>query len=93
MSAVPAGNVLEMDDLSGVWKTSPVLNEVRDLAVEARKRLDALEDGKYFNGFCPGVAEVQTGDPLGMYPQAEINAKGVRRHYELLQIGKGFATG
>lgn len=82
----PAGNVLEMDDLKSVWFGSPVLQEVRDLAVTARKRLDKHPDGPYFT-FCLGVAEVQVGDPLGLYPQAEINAKAVHRHYDLLQIG------
>ncbi len=80
-----AGNILEIDDLAEVWQKSPVLNEVRDLAVEARQKLDKHQDGQYFT-FCLGVAEVQTGDPLGLYPQAEINARSVRRNYELLQI-------
>lgn len=80
-----AGNILEMDDLVEVWHKSPVLNEVRDLAVKVRQKLDTHEDGEFFT-FCLGVAEVQTGDPLGLYPQAEINAKAVRRNYELLQI-------
>ena len=54
-------------------------------AVTARKRLDDHPNGRYFT-FCLGVAETQVGDPLAMYPQAEINAKAVRRHYELLKI-------
>ncbi len=82
----PAGNILEIDNLEQLWFKSPVLNEVRDLSVEARRRLDGHRDGKYFL-FCLGVAEIQTGDPLGLYPQAEINARAVRRNYELLQIG------
>lgn len=85
------GNILEIDDLSEVWHGSPVLKEVRDLSVEARERLDKHPDGKYFI-FCLGVAENQTGDPLGLYPQAQINAKAVRRHYELLQIGGGSSS-
>ena len=86
-----AGNILEVDDFEQVWRTSPVLNEVRDLAVAARTKLDQHEDGQFFT-FCLGVAEVQTGDPLGLYPQAEINAKAVRRNYELLQIQDPEAT-
>ncbi len=82
-----AGNILEVDDLKTLWNASPVLNEVRDLAVSAREELDRHENGRYFT-FCLGVAETQTGDPLAMYPQAELNAKAVRRHYELLQIGE-----
>jgi MoaA/NifB/PqqE/SkfB family radical SAM enzyme len=82
-----AGNILEIDSFEEVWRTSPVLEEVRDLAVEAREKLDEHPDGAYFQ-FCLGVAESQTGDPLRVYPQAEINAKAVRRNYELLQIGE-----
>jgi MoaA/NifB/PqqE/SkfB family radical SAM enzyme len=84
-----AGNVLEVDDLKQFWQHSPVLNEVRELAVQATDRVAEHQDGEFLVGFCLGVAEVQTGDPLGMYPQAEVNAKAVRRNYELLQIGDG----
>jgi MoaA/NifB/PqqE/SkfB family radical SAM enzyme len=80
-----AGNILEVPKLADVWEKSTVLQEVRDLAVDVRNKLDEHENGKYFT-FCLGVAETQTGDPLAMYPQAELNAKAVRRHYELLQI-------
>jgi MoaA/NifB/PqqE/SkfB family radical SAM enzyme len=80
-----AGNILEVAKLGDAWDKSPVLQEARDLAVEVRNKLDEHEDGKYFT-FCLGVAETQKGDPLAMYPQAELNAKAVRRHYELLQI-------
>jgi MoaA/NifB/PqqE/SkfB family radical SAM enzyme len=81
----PAGNILEIDDLATLWRRSPVLNGVRDLAVTVREKLDEHENAKYFT-FCLGVAETQTGDPLALYPQAELNAQAVRRHYELLQI-------
>jgi MoaA/NifB/PqqE/SkfB family radical SAM enzyme len=85
-----AGNILKIDDLGTLWSSSRVLTEVRDLAVEAREKLDQHPDGAYFQ-FCLGVAESQTGDPLRIYPQAEINAKAVRRNYELLQIGESTA--
>jgi len=87
-----AGNILAVDSLEQIWAKSPVLNEVRDLAVDARRKLDQHRDGSYFT-FCLGVAEVQTGDPLGLYPQAELNAKAVRRHYELLEIGESKTGG
>jgi MoaA/NifB/PqqE/SkfB family radical SAM enzyme len=78
-------NILEIDSLNEVWKGSPVLLEVRDLAVEARDRLDERPDGSYFQ-FCLGVAETQLGDPLAVYPQAEINAKAIKRAYEVIRI-------
>lgn len=80
------GNILEVDSLHDIWHSSPVLHEVRDLAVQARTKLNHHENGKYFT-FCLGVAETQTGDPLAIYPQAELNAGAVRRAYDLLQIG------
>ncbi len=83
-----AANILEIDSLEQIWRRSPVLGEVRDLAVQARRKLDGHEDGPYFT-FCMGVAEKQVGGPLEMYPQAEINAKAVRHAYDLLQIGGG----
>jgi len=89
----PAGNLLEIDNFEQLWFGSSVLKEVRDLAVEATERLSEHPDGDYFAGFCLGVAEKQTGDPLGVYPQAEINAKAVRRNYQLLQIGGGSKEG
>lgn len=83
-----AGNILEIDRLASIWHSSPELTQVRDLAVEARQKLNDHPDGQFFV-FCLGVAENQTGDPLAVYPQAEVNARAVRRHYELLQIGDG----
>lgn len=78
-------NILEIDSLEQIWKTSPVLQEARGLAVEARNKLNKLEHGQYFT-FCLGVAETQLGDPLAIYPQADINAKAIKRTYDLLQI-------
>ncbi len=78
-------NILEIESLREIWDRSPVLHEVRGLAVEARRRLDRHPFGPYLT-FCLGVAETQTGDPLAIYPQAEINAKAVKRAYDLLQI-------
>jgi MoaA/NifB/PqqE/SkfB family radical SAM enzyme len=79
-------NILEVDRLDQIWNSSPVLHEVRDLAVQAKDMLRRRPDGEYFM-FCLGVAETQTGDPLGIYPQVEVNARAIRRSYELLQIG------
>jgi MoaA/NifB/PqqE/SkfB family radical SAM enzyme len=83
-------NVLEIADLTEVWRGSPVLAEIRRLNVEAARRLARRPDGKYYE-FCLGVAETQTGDPLAIYPQVEINARAKKRHFELLQIGEGRA--
>ncbi len=80
-------NILEVDDLADLWRKSPVLDEVRGLAVDAHRRVQSHANGAFMTGFCLGVAEKQAGDPLAMYPQVEANARAVRRNYELLQIG------
>ena len=80
-------NILEIESMEQIWTSSPVLKEVRDLSVEAKRSLNKHENGQYFT-FCLGVAETQMGDPLAIYPQVDINARAVRRAYELLQIGE-----
>jgi radical SAM protein with 4Fe4S-binding SPASM domain len=80
------GNILEINSFSDIWGSSPVLNEVRDLSIEAKNRISRHENGQYMT-FCLGVAETQMGDPLAIYPQVDINARAVKRAYELLQIG------
>ncbi|MBD3867662.1 MAG: radical SAM protein [Acidobacteria bacterium] len=82
------GNLLEVDKIDDIWGESPVLEQVRGLGVNARDNLNKREDGKYFT-FCMGVAETQLGDPLAIYPQAETNARAVRRAYDLLKIEDG----
>ncbi|MFQ5766689.1 MAG: radical SAM protein [Acidobacteriota bacterium] len=70
-----AGNVLEVGELAQLWRTSPVLHEVRRLSLELPgKLLKGCESGEFCT-FCPGVAEVQTGDPMNIYPQAVANAR------------------
>ncbi len=81
-------NLLEVEKIDEIWEQSPVLDQVRGLGVAARDNLNKHKDGQYFT-FCMGVAETQEGDPLAMYPQAETNARAVRRAYDLLQIDDG----
>lgn len=79
-------NILEIESFDQIWRTSKVLEEVRDLSVQARQRVNQHENGTYMT-FCLGVAESQLGDPLAIYPQVDINARAVRRAYDLLVIG------
>lgn len=82
-----AGNITEVEDLRSLWKHSPVLNEVRRIALEIPKTtLKTCESGE-FCSFCPGVAEVQTGDPRNLYPQIKMNADiRKQKHDEYLEI-------
>ena len=70
-----AGNIKELASLRDMWRTSPVLIEVRRTAVEvAQKTLKETKNGDQC-GFCMGVAEVQLGDPTAIYPQIAKNAE------------------
>ncbi len=82
-----AGLITEVQDLKALWKESPVLNEVRRIALEIPKTtLKTCESGE-FCSFCPGVAEVQTGDPRNIYPQVKMTSEiRKQKHSEFLSI-------
>ncbi len=76
-----AGNILEVDDLQELWRKSDVLEEVRDVALKVpQDTLKGCDSGEFCT-FCPGVAEIQTGDPMAMYPQALSNARAKAAAY------------
>jgi radical SAM protein with 4Fe4S-binding SPASM domain len=82
-----AGNINDVADLRALWTTSPVLEEVRRIALEIPKTtLKTCESGE-FCSFCPGVAEVQTGDPRNIYPQVQMTSEiRKQKHSEYLAI-------
>ena len=68
------GNITEVEDLRTLWRSSPVLQEVRRIAEEIpQTTLKEFEHGA-FAMFCAGVAEIQSGDPRSLYPQVKTNA-------------------
>jgi MoaA/NifB/PqqE/SkfB family radical SAM enzyme len=82
-----AGNIMDVQDLRSLWRTSPVLNEVRKIAEEIpQSTLKEFEHGA-FASFCAGVAEVQTGDPRNIYPQVRTNAEiRAAKHAQFISI-------
>ena len=68
-------NIKEVDSLTEIWKTSEVLQHVRWAAVQITQTTLKEKESGAFCSFCPGVAELQTGSPFRMYPQAEIVAE------------------
>jgi len=76
-----------VQDLKALWLDSPVLNEVRRIAIEIpQTTLKTCSSGE-FCSFCPGVAEVQTGDPRNLYPQAIQNSDiRKQKHSEFISI-------
>lgn len=61
------GNLHEQSILA-IWRQSRELAEVRRLAVEVKQTVG--QHGPLGFGFCPGLAEQETGDPSGLYPAA-----------------------
>ena len=61
------GNLHEQS-IQTLWRQSTELTEVRRLAVVVKQAL--RPHGAGF-GFCPGLAEQETGDPTRMYPAAQ----------------------
>ena len=83
-------NIREVQSLAEIWYASDVLHQVRQIAMEIPKTtLRQSESGSFCN-FCPGVAELQTGNPFQMYPQAE-HVAGARK--EAWEQAEAKATG
>ncbi len=61
------GNLHEQS-IQTIWRQSRELTEVRRLAVEVKQVVS--QHGPLGFGFCPGLAEQETGDPAGLYPAA-----------------------
>lgn len=61
------GNLHEQS-IQTIWRQSRELTEVRRLAVEVKQAVG--QHGPLGFGFCPGLAEQETGDPAGLYPAA-----------------------
>lgn len=64
---------LHQRSIRDIWGGSPELEEIRALNLEAGRRIDKKGPLGRGAGFCLGLAEELTGDPLGFYPQAERN--------------------
>ena len=73
----PVGS-LHRQSIKDIWDNSRALAEIRRLNVEAGRRIDRLGPEASDMGFCLGLAEELTGDPLGIYPQAERNLTALR---------------
>jgi MoaA/NifB/PqqE/SkfB family radical SAM enzyme len=78
----PLGNLRDAASLEEIWTdANPTLKDVRDKAVEMSSILNQEDHGPFAH-YCLGVAEVQTGDPMGGYRQVEVNARFRHQAYE-----------
>jgi len=69
---------LHRHTIQEIWAGSEELDEVRRLNQEAGRRVDRLGPQASDMGFCLGLAEELTGDPLALYPQVERNLTALR---------------
>lgn len=67
----PVGN-LHQTSLREIWSASPALAGIRQLATEIPGRLKAAGPGAGLLNFCPGAAELATGDATAVYPAAAL---------------------
>ncbi len=74
----PVGN-LHHQSIREIWSGNAALGEVRALTADVKRRLDASygSDGMLL-GFCPGSAVTRTGDPLAVYPEAELRMEAAQ---------------
>ncbi len=66
----PVGNLHDAS-IREIWERSTGLETIRDLTVEAKRRMELHGPWAKLLGFCPGLAELETGDPLSLYPSAQ----------------------
>jgi MoaA/NifB/PqqE/SkfB family radical SAM enzyme len=67
---VPVGNLHEQR-VTEIWAQSGKLQEVRETTKAARRMLEGHGDAGVMSNFCPGAAQVYSGDPLALYPAVE----------------------
>src|SRR5206468_10121114 len=78
-------NIKDVEDLATLWKGSEVLKHVRWAAEQIPQTTLKQTEEAAFCTFCPGVAELQTGSPFKMYPQAAVVAEARMTAYNAKQ--------
>jgi len=74
-------NIKDVENLAELWKGSEVLKHVRWAAEQIPQTTLKESEAGAFCTFCPGVAELQTGSPFKMYPQAAIVSEAKLQAY------------
>ncbi len=67
----PVGN-LHQASIREIWSTSPALAGIRQLVTEIPGRLQASGPAAHLLNFCPGAAELATGDAGAVYAAAAL---------------------
>lgn len=70
----PVGNVRQRS-LREIWNGSAALDEAREISSRAHHMVEAQGSAGRRMGFCMGLAELASGDPLATYPIAREQAE------------------
>jgi MoaA/NifB/PqqE/SkfB family radical SAM enzyme len=62
---------LHDSSIKEIWADAAELREVRDINKRAKQLVEAHGPSGRLMGFCPGLAQLQSGDPLRVYPAAQ----------------------
>ncbi len=73
----PVGN-LHRESIKDIWSHSGELRRIREQLITLKRLVDRYEGGRLM-GFCAGRAQEETGDPLRVYPLAELRLQLRRR--------------
>ncbi len=68
------GNIKEQT-IQQIWETSPMLKQVRQLAIDAEGALRKQTEAWQYVTHCLGTAEQETGDPLQLGEQTILDAE------------------
>jgi len=74
----PLGNLHEQS-LKDIWQHSEALTRVREQTAEARVLVEGLGEAGRHSGYCAGVAELNTGNAVSLYPEARLRLDIARR--------------
>ncbi len=74
----PLGN-LHTESIGEIWGRSPVLADVRQIALDVTRFMRGQGEEATRLSFCPGLAEQTVGSALRLYPSAERDLAILRR--------------
>jgi len=66
---------LHRDKIRQIWENNAILTSIRQVNEEARKNILAQGEKVSRGAFCPGVADLMTGDASTIYPSVLLRSK------------------
>jgi radical SAM protein with 4Fe4S-binding SPASM domain len=70
----PIGNI-HSDSIIEIWESNPRLTAIRSANHDARKNILKQGEKASYGAFCPGVADLISGNPSTIYPSVHLRSK------------------